>query len=65
MTRSDLTDALASEVDVSKNKAKEVIKTILKTMANALVCGEGTRNMGIRLIEFEREIAPHCNCVFS
>jgi nucleoid DNA-binding protein len=46
MTRSDLTDALASEVDVSKNKAKEVIKTILKTMANALVCGEGTRNMG-------------------
>jgi len=40
MTRDDLIDALASEVDVSQNKAKAVIKTILETMASALVCGE-------------------------
>jgi integration host factor subunit beta len=46
MTRSDLTDALASEVDVSQNKAKAVIKTILETMASALVGGESIEIRG-------------------
>jgi integration host factor subunit beta len=46
MTRNDLIDALASEVDVSQNKAKAVIKTILETMASALVGGESIEIRG-------------------
>ena len=46
MTKSDLIDALASDINLSSCKAKSVINTIIETMADALCRGESVEIRG-------------------
>ncbi len=46
MTKSDLIDALASDINLSSYKAKSVINIIIETMADALCRGESVEIRG-------------------
>jgi integration host factor subunit beta len=46
MNKADLTNVLASKIEITRHEAKAVIKTILETMTSALVCGESIEIRG-------------------
>jgi integration host factor subunit beta len=46
MNKADLTDVLASKVEITQHEAKAIINTILESMASALVCGESIQIRG-------------------
>ena len=46
MTKSELIDALSSEINISSNDAASVINTILETMTDALCRGESVEIRG-------------------
>lgn len=46
MNKTDLIDALASEVEIPQNQSKAIINTILEAMTSALVCDESIEIRG-------------------
>jgi integration host factor subunit beta len=46
MNKTDVIEAIASEVEISEREAKGIIKTILEVMTTALVCGESIEIRG-------------------